>query len=535
MLHTKTPPKLLCLTALLVASAATLAQTPSTPQPALQTSSSPVFAIQGFEITGENPLSQEESTQLLAPYLRADATLETLQQATAALEKALGARGFALHRVVLPPQEVGARVTLNIVKFVIGKITIEGTKRFSQANIRASLPELKEGQTPNFARLAVQTAMANESQGKQVQVGLKESDEADKIDVHVVVKEAKPWNLSASLSNTGTQATGTDRLSLVGSHSNVFDLDHQFSGAYTTSVQHTDAVKQLGANYRIPMYSAGGTLGLAYTHSDVAGNFGSFSSTGAGQTAGLSYSQQLAPRGGRRASISFGLDDKRFDPTKINDVPVPGQEPRGARPLSLGYNAKIESDTAVWGYDAELALNVPGGKGNDLASYQSEDARIATVHWKALRAGANTLSSFAGWLYSAKAQLQYSPHALISGEQFGLGGATSVRGTDERPLSGDSGVLGSFELSTPELQPGLRALGFVDAGWLANHNTAGSSKPPSDHLASAGLGLRYASGAWALSGEWGRIVNGSVMAQTPGSSIPKTGDQKVHLNLSLRL
>jgi hypothetical protein len=34
-----------------------------------------------------------------------DATIETLQKATAALEEALKERGFGLHRVVLPPQE----------------------------------------------------------------------------------------------------------------------------------------------------------------------------------------------------------------------------------------------------------------------------------------------------------------------------------------------------------------------------------------------------------------------------------------------
>ena len=43
------------------------------------------------------------------------------QKATTALEQALKARGFGLHRVVLPPQEVGGSVQLNIVKFIIGR------------------------------------------------------------------------------------------------------------------------------------------------------------------------------------------------------------------------------------------------------------------------------------------------------------------------------------------------------------------------------------------------------------------------------
>ena len=536
MLHTQLTPTLLCLSALLGAAGVSHAQTPPKEQPAMQASAIPVFAIKGFTVTGDNPLSPSQTDEVLAPYIRPDATLDNLQQGASALEKALGARGYALHRVVLPPQEVGATVTLSVVKFVIGKVEIEGLERFSQANIRASLPELQEGQTPHFGKLAVQTAIANESQGKQVQVGLKESEEADKIDVHIVVKEAKPWNFSASISNTGTAATGTDRLSLVGSHSNLFDRDHQFSGAYTTSAQQRDAVKQLGLNYRVPLYALGGTLGLAYTQSDVAGNFGTFSSTGAGQTAGLNYAQQFEPQGGRRATLTVGLDDKQFDVTNINDVPIPGQVKRASRPLSLGYSVRIESDTALSGYNAEFATNAPGGTGNDLASYQSEDARIVTVHWKVLRAGANILSSFPnGWLWSAKAQLQYSPDALISGEQFGIGGSSSVRGTGERPLSGDSGVFVSAELSTAELAPGLRLLGFVDSGWLRNQSANGTTKPDSDHLASVGLGLRWNAATWSLSAEYGKIITGSVLPLTPGSSTPQAGDQKLHLNLSARL
>ncbi|OYU43633.1 MAG: peptidase S37, partial [Burkholderiales bacterium PBB4] len=118
--------------------------------------STPVFIIRGFDITGENPLPAGDTSRILAPFLRTDATMETLQKATAALELALKDKGYGLHRVSLPPQEVGQSVTLNIVKFVIGKVVVEGNERISTANIRASLPELVEGQAPNFNTLAVQ-------------------------------------------------------------------------------------------------------------------------------------------------------------------------------------------------------------------------------------------------------------------------------------------------------------------------------------------------------------------------------------------
>jgi len=495
----------------------------------------PTFAIKGFDIVGENPLSDGEASRVLAPYLRADATIDTLQKATTALEAALKAKGYALHRVALPAQEVGDSVKLSIVKFVIGKITMEGRENLSEANIRASVPALVEGQSPNFRTLAVQTTIANESPAKRIQVALKESEEPDQIDARIVVKEAPAWSISMSESNYGSDATGLDRFTLAASHANLFDLDHQFTLAYTTSLQQPKAVGQVGLNYRIPLYRQGGVVGLNYTQSDVVGDFGTFKSNGAGRTFGLNYSHYLPPDGGYRGFVTLGLDDKQFDVTQINGAPLVGQTLRRSNPLTLGYNARVEGDNVVWSYNLDVAVNVPGRDGNDLASYQSEDPRVGNARWSALHAGGSYATGILnGWIWSTRGQLQYSADALISGEQFGLGGATSVRGTAERPIAGDSGVLLTTELSTPEWLPGLRLLAFVDAGWLANNNPNGNPKPANDSLSSAGLGVRYALPNVLLSADYGRVVTGSSLPFTPNSGLPQVGDQKLHLNLSAR-
>jgi hemolysin activation/secretion protein len=367
-----------------------------------------------------------------------------------------------------------------------------------------------------------------------VQVGLKESEEADRIDARIAVKEAKPWNYSLSWANTGSSATGNDRFTVSGSHANLFDRDHGFTGAYTTSLERPSDVRQLGLNYRIPLYRQGGVLGLSYTRSDVVGNFGTFSSTGAGETMGVNFNYYLPPDGGYRSYFGISLDEKVFNATQINGVAV--QSPRRSRPLTLGYNARVESDTAVWGYNTDLAFNLGGGSDNSLAAYTTEDARITSTSWKALRGGGHYLTTFAGgWLVSFRGQFQFSPDALISGEQFGLGGATSIRGTGERPLSGDSGVLAITEISTRELAPGLRLMGFIDAGWLANNNPNGNPKPANDSLASAGLGLRFNSpSGYSISAEYGRVISGSQLPFVPGSNIPQAGDQKFHINFTAR-
>lgn len=525
--------RLAILAAALAGTAAASAQAPAAPAPATA-APSPVFTIKGFQVTGENPIGEARTQQVLAPFV-GQGTIDTLQKATAALETALRDRGFGLHRVALPPQEVGEVVRLEIVKFTIAKVLIEGNSRYSDANVRHAVPELREGATPNFKRLAVQTAIANENPNKQLQVGLRESEEPDRIDAAITVKESAPWSFGVNASNIGgSEASGRDRLTFTAGHSNVWDLDHQVLAAYTTSLERPGDVKQLGLSYRAPWYRQGLVVGASYTRSDVVGNFGTFTSTGAGHTMGVSGTWYLTPEAGRRSYLTLGLEDKLFEATVINDVPIGAD--RRSRPVTVGYAARTDTDTASWGYNLDLAANTGGGSFNELASYQTEDPRITTTRWKALRGGANYAAPFAGsWTWLARANFQYSPDVLISGEQFGLGGIGAVRGTrTDRPITGDKGVAASLEVTTPELGPALRLVGFVDAGWLGNNSPNGANKPSSDRLASIGVGVRYGGERFGGSLDYGRIVKGSRVPLALNSASPRRGDDRVYVNFSWR-
>jgi hemolysin activation/secretion protein len=158
------------------------------------------------------------------------------------------------------------------------------------------------------------------------------------------------------------------------------------------------------------------------------------------------------------------------------------------------------------------------------------------VRWKALRGGFNYLAPvFDKWLFGFRSQYQYSPDVLIAGEQIGLGGTGSVRGTRiERPLSADSGVLGSVELTTPELAQGLRLLAFVDAGYVRNNRANGTNKPGSDRLYSAGVGLRFGIGQFIATVDYGRVLVDSRVLPAFNSASPRKGDDRFYVNVAYR-
>ena len=495
--------------------------------------------LRGFTVTGDNPLDDATTTLVIAPFLRSEVGMDTLQKATAAFEAALAANGFALHRVVLPAQEVSDNLTMQVVRFAIGRVVVEGAGSHGEENIRRSLPELQEGETPSVKKMAVQTALSNENPAKRVQVALRGSDDnPDLIDATVRVQTSDPFTGAASWANTGNASSGRDRFSLTLGHANLWGRDHQFYAALTTSLATFDDVRQLGLSYRLPFYALGGMLDLSLTDSTVLGQFGTFTSTGAGNTLSVLFTQHYGGEGGLTRYATVGLEDKVFDATSV--TPVGGgamtvlSERRRSRPLSVGFQAKQQSETHYWDAHLTLATNLPGGRGNTLTAYQSENPTVTRTRWTALRWGGSRVSQLPeGWLMGVRLQGQWASTALIAGEQFGLGGVGSLRGVGERVLAADSGIGTGLEFTTPMLADGLRGVVFADAGWLRRRSEgAVGGSPRTDSAVSLGLGMRYSRGPLAVSLDYARVVKGSRTPLSLNAAAPQNGEDKLHLTLS---
>ena len=72
--------------------------------------------------------------------------------------------------------------------------------------------------------------------------------------------------------------------------------------------------------------------------------------------------------------------------------------------------------------------NLRYGTRNDDATYSASRAGAA-ADWDAWRAGVSLQQPLAGgWIAAFRAEGQYADEPLIPGEQFGLGGARTVRG-----------------------------------------------------------------------------------------------------------
>jgi len=474
-----------------------------TPRLALaQAIASPVFAIHAFEVPGNTLLDPASIDQALAPYRGANKNFGDIQQALEALEARYRDAGYSTVQVLLPEQELqNGVVRFQVIEKKLGQVHVEGAHFFDQDNIRNSFPGLEPGTLPRLDDISRSLRIANENPAKKVVLQLSATDDTT-VDAHLQVTDQKPWKIGAQLDNTGSEATGKTRLGVLLQHANLFNRDHVMTFQYTTSPEKSERVSIYGLGYHVPLYAWGDSIDLFGAYSDVdsgtltAGVL-NLSVSGKGSVYGARYNQTLPRIGDYEQKIIYGLDYRAYE-NNIGFAGTPLGHDITVRPLSISYVGTWSTRATVMTGFLSATRNIPGGSNGDSDAFNLARAG-APSDYSILRYGVSGYWSIPhDWQIRANFSGQSTPDKLVAGEQFGLGGASSVRGFQEREFADDKGYLFSTELYTPELcaqrfNGNCRLLAFYDYGKL-RRNDALPGEKRSGSLASAGLGLRLQSG-----------------------------------------
>ena len=490
------------------------------------------FEVERFVVEGDNPLSEARTREVLAPFTGEHAGVDGLLAAADALERAIQEAGVPFQRVVLPPQPLhDGEVVLRLTVFELERVEVRGASYHSEANVRRSVPALREGETPDTGAIARSLAVANRQPWKTTNLTFRESEASIAgLDATLEVEDRRPRLVWSGLDNTGNASSGPLRWSVGTSAGNLFDRDHSLNASYTTSPGHAGQIAQWALGYGIPVYGFGGNLSAYYVRSDADSGrvLDVFDVSGAGEFAGLLYTQELSGRGRLSHRISVGIDDRRFDhdllygDTGVDVAPPPVR----SRPVTLGYGAEYAGDD--WGLDlwVQYARSLASGSDSDNDVYDANRAGAA-AGWDAWRGGAALSWPLpGGWSARALFEGQIANEALIAGEQFALGGARSVRGFSEREIAGDDGLRGSLELWSPGLaQTGLRFVLFADAGRVMNEPSSDNFLTD-DSMASLGAGVH-----WNWKDRVGVLLDvGMIVDGTPSRENGARG----HLNVLVR-
>ncbi|NRR29488.1 ShlB/FhaC/HecB family hemolysin secretion/activation protein [Oxalobacteraceae bacterium] len=462
------------------------------------------FDISRFDVQGNTLLAPARIEQLLAPFTGKGRDFGDVQRALEALEGAYHALGYNVVSIELPEQELNRGVVqFKVVQTRVGRVKLQGNQYFDEANIRRSLPALREGQTPNLKDVSAGLKLANDNPSKKVNLKLASGENDDEVDATLDVTDERLWRAMVNLDNSGTEQTGKTHASFIFQHANLWGLDHVASLQYTTTLEEPGRVKVYGAAYHIPLYRLGDALDFYASYSNVdSGNVQAngfdLAVTGKGAVYGGRYTQTLAKRGEYESRLAYGLDYKAFK----NNVQYAGTQLGGdvtVHPLSLAYIGSWTMARGELGGSATLIRNVSGGSHGGTAEFERARSRARTDYTIVRLGGSYSRALANEWQLRAIANAQYTGDALIPGEQFGAGGASSVRGFAEREISNDSGASLNLEAYTPNLcgqrqNWNCRLLGFYDIAYLSR-NKALAGEVDSTSISSVGLGLRFLIGS----------------------------------------
>ena len=471
--------------------------------------------ITHYRVEGNTLLAPDTIERTLAAFTGKASRYADIQRAVEALEEEYRKAGYNAVQVVTPEQEItGGEVTLRVIEATIGKVNIKGNQFHDEDNIRAALPGLKQGRSPNARQLSENLRLANESPSRQMDLVLVMGAKDGVVDANLNVQDESPRKIYFSLDNTGNQYTGDYRTGIGLQYNNLFNRDQSATFSYITSPGHMGDVKQYAVSYRLPIYAWGDSVDIIAAYSDVNSGStttvaGPLSFSGKGRIYMANYNHYFPRRGEYSDSLSAGISHIAYmNNCGLGDF---GSEGCGTaasadvtiHPLSLTYIGQWDNPSYLGKYSLALSQNLPGGSNGSNADFSA--SRPSPTGGKGAQAdytigrgsGSLGLSLPQGWQARLAGNGQYTADALVPGEQFGLVGANAVRGFMEREIARDKGYVINAELYTPELSSKLnmnngelRLLGFYDYGRAENHALAGESNARVS-VASAGIGMRY--------------------------------------------
>ncbi len=410
------------------------------------------LTINEYTVNGNHLLSELDIDTAVYPYLGPGQSVQSVDEARAALQKAYADKGYETVAVEIPPQHVvGGVVVLQVVEEPVGRLHVNGSRYFSLNEIKAQAPSLAPGQVPNFKRIKYDIVALNQWPDRQVIPSLQAGARPQTLDVDLNVKDTLPLHGSLELNNRYSQGTTPLRLNASLSYDNLWQRGDTINLAFQVAPKRPNDAIVFSGSYLARIPNADWLTLLLYglvSNSKVA-TVGSTNVVGRGQVVGVRALATLPGGSGFFDTLSAGVDYKHFD----QNVALGGASlasPVTYYPVTATYSASWNGDTSKTELDIGPTLSIRGFGSNpttfDNKRYDSESNFIY------LRGDLSRQQDLSvGLQIYVKAQGQLSNEPLVNSEQFSLGGQDTVRGYLESEVLGDDAITGSVELRSPPL------------------------------------------------------------------------------------
>jgi hemolysin activation/secretion protein len=435
----------------------------------------------------------------LEGYLGRAASLGDLGRITARLVEDLSAQDRPVVDVLVPEQDVTEGVIrFQVIEGRLGRVRFEGSDDRTATRLERNV-RLAPSSPIRSSAVLDELSWIQRYPFRRASAVFEPGSEPGTTDLVLMLEESVPFRPFAGYENTGTKATGVDRM-IAGFHlGNVAGMDDVLSVQSSVACDPSEFHAH-GLTYSVPMpwraiVSVGGSF--ARSRPDLQ----DFQNTGESWQSFARYAMPLPGSPGIQHSAFLGAEFKRSN----NNLLFGGTEVFDSRTEVLqfqaGYEWALRDSAGVTSARANLVWS-PGGltarNEDDDFGLARPGARSDYVYATFRGERVQELGSFQA---STRLSGQISSGRLLASEQFGLGGIDTVRGFDERIVNGDAGAAVSLEVRSPAFQPmkwlgkghddeELRFFVFADMGYVFNRGGGGEESSDA-HMVGAGPGLRY--------------------------------------------
>lgn len=433
-----------------------------------------IFDVNEYRVEGVTRLSTVEVEFTLAPFLGPGRSLEDVERARVAIEKAYAARGYQAVTVAIPQQTVrNGVVTLAVTEGKVVRLKVRGAEWYSPLDVERMAPSLAEGSVPNFDRVVEDIIALNQLPDRRVTPSLSAGPTPGTIVVELAVEDRMPLHGSLDLNNRYSAFTTPLRLNGALRYDNLWQAGHSLAFAFQTAPTDLAESLVLSLSYlvRFPRTSWLTLSATGILQNSNVSTLGALAVAGKGWVVGARANFTLPSASSWFQSITAGIDYKNFlEKVDVQETPI------GYLPMSAVYAASWMEEAWRMQFTASTVFNIGDWSSSpDAFDAKRYGASGSFIYFRGEASRTDVLPL--GFEVSERVLGQYSPVPLIGPEQLAVGGVDSVRGYLEAQALGDYGLDGQFEVRSPLLFRwggkqgfgGLQLLAFVDLAFAGIH------------------------------------------------------------------
>ncbi|KPA13555.1 surface antigen D15 [Candidatus Magnetomorum sp. HK-1] len=499
--------------------------------------------IKRYLFEGNTVFSDSELLSIISQYQNKQVSRKQLAEAKNIISNLYYANGYINSGAIIPDQELkDGALKILIIEGKATSVDITGNKKLKASYYKSRLEAIMSDNIYPLNINHLQDALNLLSQNPRVEtfhVAIEPEEKLGHARIKIKIEESNHYHLATIFNNHQSPGVGSYCNELIYQHLNVFGFGDTFNLTYGVTQGRDD----YSTAYTFPISSMDSSISLLFDRTKsaiISEPFNVLDIKSESDRFAIFINHPVYKTTSSQFTIGLGLVTLNNKTYIFDDVPISfseGYDNGESKVTKIDFSQEwlfrkmdqviIANSTFSFGLDC--LQSTVNGKEPD-GKFTSWSAQL---HWLS-----KSLKNQREMLF--KLNLQVSLDHLLPGNQFSMGGASTVRGYRENQITTDNGIMISNEFRFPlykiqlpwvtkkESDGQMQIIPFADfgKGWNTDR-----SKPEIDMIYSIGLGMR-----WLISRQvlmecyWGKALKA-----VPESNNYNIQDDGIHFNFQAKL